>query len=306
MVNLSSVRDKNQLIGVVTVLFNSDAVLPDFFYSLATQGLGNIRLYIIDNSPKNTGITLSNELAKKYSIDTFCIFNEVNNGVAGGNNQGIEMALKDNCAYILLANNDIEFQDGVVVGLLESMLENKAQAIAPKIYYHDNEKTIWYGGGEITKWMARVKHYGIGAFDDGKFDFVMPINYAPTCFMLLESDVFKQIGLMDDSYFCYYDDTDFVFRLNNYGMHLFYDSRQVIFHKVSSSTGGDESDFSLFYANRNRIYFIRKNFKGLNKFVALLWVIATRFLHMLTMNKPRSWRLYAAMKEGLTMPIKSI
>ncbi|MBK6381295.1 MAG: hypothetical protein IPF72_17115 [Chitinophagaceae bacterium] len=41
-------------IGLVTVLFKSDAVLPDFFKSIAKQTHKDYILYLVDNSPAPT------------------------------------------------------------------------------------------------------------------------------------------------------------------------------------------------------------------------------------------------------------
>ena len=83
------------LIGVVTVLYNSDDVLPDFFKSLASQINANYKLYIYDNSPIDSGVRLAQSLSEKYSIPAVCVFNNFNYGVAKGNNQGILQAISD-------------------------------------------------------------------------------------------------------------------------------------------------------------------------------------------------------------------
>jgi GT2 family glycosyltransferase len=49
--------------------------------------------------------------------------------------------------------------------------------------------------------------------------------------------VIEEIGLMDEKYFAYYDDTDFVLRAIRKGYKLWYEPTIQINHKVSSSSG---------------------------------------------------------------------
>src|SRR5688572_9950789 len=109
------------IVGIVTVLYNSDAVLPDFFASLARQQDASFKLYVIDNSPTPSGVERCRTLAADLGIDAELVFNNHNGGVAKGNNQGIELALRDSCRWILLANNDVEFAAGTIGRLLEAL-----------------------------------------------------------------------------------------------------------------------------------------------------------------------------------------
>jgi GT2 family glycosyltransferase len=302
--NLHTRSEKNEdLLGVVTVLYNSDDVIPGFFESIANQKNINIKLYIIDNSPSDSGTNLCKSFAEKYNIETLCIYNNKNLGVAAGNNQGIIAARRDGCENILIANNDIEFGDGVISGLLKDLKENVVDAITPKIYYHNTDKLIWFAGGSISEWTTRVPHYGIGKKDIGQYNQKKLIRYAPTCFLMLKTEVFNKIGLMDEAYFCYYDDTDFIYRLIKNCGKILYAPSFIVEHKVSTSTGGDESPFSVYYFNRNKIYFLRKNLRGIKKFTAILWVLLTRIIRIIQSNKRSRERIISGIRDGFALPI---
>lgn len=299
----------NHFIGIVTVLYKSDEVLPDFFKSLSDQLDSSFRqrLYVVDNSPDNSGTKLSEHLSAKYGIDSVCVFNNHNSGVAAGNNQGILLALADGCSHILLANNDTLFPPKTIGCLLSTLCLENATAVTPKIHFHtpQNHKLLWYAGARFSTWTMRTPHRGMLELDLGQYDQREDAEYAPTCFMLIDSNIFSIIGLMDEQYFCYYDDTDFVFRMRTFGGRLVYDPLQCIEHKVSSSTGGDESPFSLFYMNRNRVYFARKNLSGLKKFIALLYISLTRLARMLIMSKASRKKVWAGYREGWRLRVKN-
>jgi GT2 family glycosyltransferase len=148
-------------------------------------------------------------------------------------------------------------------------------------------------------------HIGMLCADGSRFDTPGYTSYAPTCFMLLDSTVFARVGLMDERYFVYYDDSDFVWRMNGAGLRIRYVPQSVVRHKVSTSTGGDRSPFTLYYTSRNRIFFIRKNLRGLKRAFALTYVLTTRLVNAARLPKPLASRLWAGVKDGLRMPIES-
>jgi GT2 family glycosyltransferase len=292
------------IVGIVTVLYNSDAVLPDFFASLARERDVAFKLYVIDNSPTPSGVERCRSLAAEFGIDAELVFNNHNAGVARGNNQGIELALRDGCRWILLANNDIEFAAGTIGRLLETLRAGEAAA-TPKILYHGPEQLVWYAGGKIEPWRMLTPHTGMRCADSGQFDTPAYTNYAPTCFLLLDSGVFARVGLMDERYFVYYDDSDFVWRMNHAGLRIRYVPQAVVQHKVSTSTGGERSPFTLYYTSRNRIFFIRKNLRGLQRAVALTYVLGTRLINAARLPRPLAGRLWAGVKDGFRLRVES-
>jgi GT2 family glycosyltransferase len=78
--------------------------------------------------------------------------------------------------------------------------------------------------------------------------------------MLIHRTVFEMVGLMDESYFAYFDDTDFCWRLKLVGIAIGYAPKYVLIHKVGSSTGGTDSPFYARMTARNRLYFLKKHF----------------------------------------------
>ncbi len=69
-------------VGVVTVLYQSDDVLADFFASLAAQAGVALRLYVIDNSATDSGSLMSRQLAEAAGLDAQVVFNDANLGGA--------------------------------------------------------------------------------------------------------------------------------------------------------------------------------------------------------------------------------
>ncbi|MBW4889884.1 glycosyltransferase family 2 protein [Mucilaginibacter sp. HMF5004] len=294
-------------LGLVTVLYNSNDVLEDFFYSLSIQKMDDYHLYLIDNSPSEKTDKIIAQLTAKYpTVNKFThLKNEGNNGVAKGNNQGIQMALAHGADFVLLLNNDIYFtQTNILMDMVECSIKNNEHLIVPKIFYY-NTRIIWMAGGDILKYKGYTSHYGENCADDDKYSREAHFNYAPTCFMLISKEVFKNVGLMDEQYFVYYDDTDFIVRCLEKGYKVFLMPMLEVFHKVAVSTGGGDSVFTIYYQNRNRIYYIKKNFPYHVQLPALLYTLITRVGRYLLYNSEQRNALLKGIKEGFDMEISN-
>jgi GT2 family glycosyltransferase len=242
-------------IGVVTVLFNSASVLPGFFESLDRQNCRDFHVWCVDNASADDSVALCVSRGPQVSV----IPNRENLGVAAGNNQGIRAALQARCTHVLLLNNDVEFGPELFAQLLQGLHANSCEMAAPVMFYFDRPKTIWAAGGKFQPLLGyRCYHLEEGNADHGQFRKDRQIEHAPTCCVLLKSSVFEAVGLMDERYFVYHDDTDFMLRCLKAGQRLFLISEAQLLHKVSSLTGGAESDFSVRMGTRNRIFLLAK------------------------------------------------
>jgi GT2 family glycosyltransferase len=293
-------------LGLVTVLFNSNDVLEGFFKSLSLQIYKDYHLYLIDNTSSDVTDVLINTLSERFPLPQVThIKNECNVGVAEGNNQGIQLSISHHSMYTLLLNNDIEFNDA---NILQSLIEegdvNKEMLIIPKILFFDSRK-IWMAGGRFIFYKGITNHIGEGENDGPIYNREQYFNYAPTCFMLINNLVFENIGLMDDRYFVYFDDTDFTYRAFRNGYRIKYSPKLTVLHKVSSLTGGSNSLFTLYFANRNRIFFIRKNFKGLNYLMAMTFTVISRGVLMLKYKGKKRSELLRAIRDGFKITLSS-
>ena len=166
-------------IGIVTVTYNSSLVLEDFFSSIENQDFLDFHLYIIDNN--STDNTLSK--INKWNFSTKTILKNTNNiGVAAANNQGIKLALKDNCDFLLLLNNDTIFEEKLISKLIDAYYKYGSSIIVPKINYFSPSNMIWYAGGFFNRKKAFLNfHRGQGEIDQNQYNFNDKVEYAPTC-----------------------------------------------------------------------------------------------------------------------------
>lgn len=305
---------QDKKVGIVTVTFNSGTVLQPFLDCIVKQSYSNFILYIIDNVSTDDSVAIA-AACKDPRVRLFK--NEVNSGVAGGNNQGIFAALKDNCDFIWLVNNDVEFEDTYLEKLLRASDENGYSMITSKMMYYFDQSLIWYAGSFFQKYFGYMaNHIGLREKDTGQYDQDRLVDYAPTCSVLFKKQVFDDIGFMDEQYFAYYDDTDFLVRAYLDGRHqLWYIGKTFFYHKIGVSSqskkGGIRKfkfgDFHIKLTTRNKVYYLRKQ-KTVLAWLNIIYFYIRLNLRFLFSGKYRlnfkTWKLiHSSFKEGLKMEL---
>jgi GT2 family glycosyltransferase len=302
----------SEKVGLVTVTFNGETVIDDFIEAVSNQDHPNFTLYVVDNNSVDQTLNKIKSAAERFNLSL--IENNFNNGVAGGNNQGIKKALSDGCDYIILINNDTEFEPSLITKLLNKAKSTGHSIIVPKMMYYNEPDILWFAGGFLNRRMGYMNyHVGMGEKDGNQYG-DREITYAPTCCVLIHRSVFETVGLMDEKYFVYFDDTDFWFRVLKNGKYkMLYINDIKFYHKVGSLTKSKIghrnkfkfSDFVIKFNTRNRVYFLKKQ-KSILGFMNIIWFwirINLRFLFSGKYNITfKKWKLIqVSFFEGLLM-----
>jgi GT2 family glycosyltransferase len=263
----------NSKVGIVLVNYNGEKFQAECINTIKNMTYKNYEIIVIDNNSTDNSIKI---LKNRYP-DVKVIETGENGGVAKGNNIGIKYALENGCEYILLLNNDTEVDNEMLNNMMKKTPIYKL--VTCKMYYYKPDDMIWCAGGKINWTKAITEHFHENENDIGQANNSMTIEYTPTCCLLIHKSVFEEIGLMDESYFMYYDDTDFIVRCKKAGYKIWYESTASLWHKVSSSSGGSESKIAIYYNNRNRLYFINKHYKI--KVIVKAYYYITRILKII-------------------------
>ncbi|MBU2036299.1 MAG: glycosyltransferase family 2 protein [Patescibacteria group bacterium] len=234
---------------------------------LEVDGL-NVETVVVDNASKDETF----EKLKDYKLSNMpfkIIRNEKNLGFAGGNNVGIIDAIERKADYIILLNNDIYFTKEIVKVVVNEVLKDKKIGlISPKMYFakgyefhkerykkEDLGKVIWYAGGIIDKDNVYSSHRGVDEIDKGQYDKQEETDYASGAFVLLNSKLLKEIGLLDDKLFLYWEDADLSQRAKMAGWKVIYTSKTKLWHKVSVAAGGPGGETNDYFLTRNRLVY---------------------------------------------------
>lgn len=196
-----------------------------------------------------------------------------NLGYSGGNNVGIKLALAyENTEFVWILNNDTEVDPHSLYHLLERSRERPDIGICgSKLVYHHDRKKIQGLGGIFNPWLATSVHYAINEdsltpyqdeFVESKIDYIVGAS------LFVRAKLFRDIGLLEERYFLYFEEIDLTYRIRKkYAMGMA--TKSIIYHKEGGSTEGGKSILSDFYTLRNRLVFTWLNNR---KYIVTVWL----------------------------------
>lgn len=214
-----------------------------------------------------------------------------NRGFAGGNNLAIEFAKQSGTYdYFWLLNNDVVIARNALRLLVERMAEADNRGIAGTQirFYWAPDKLQARGGSTFSRWTCNSTC--LGSLEPATVQMDRNIVEAQMDFIVgaslcVSADFLKEIGLMEESYFLYFEEADWAAR-NKGKFPMLYAERSVVFHKEggaigSSSEKGARSEISEFYLARGKVMFTIRHYP-----YALPTVCATLIAQILR----RIWR----------------
>ena len=253
------------LVSIITISYDHPNVTCALLESLRHISYPNVEVIVVDNASPNDDPAIISQLYPEIIF----IQSKENLGFAGGNNLGIRSAKGK---YILLLNNDTEVDAGFIEPLVAKLETNrKIGAVSPKIKFFFQPDTIQFSGqAPMNPYTMRSYGYGWGAKDKGQFDLDTPTSFVHGAAMMIPMEVIKNVGMMAEIYFLYYEELDWGARIREAGYKLWYVHNSTVLHKESMSTG-KLSPFKTYYMNRARILYLRRNVKGFQFLVAILF-----------------------------------
>lgn len=246
------VNDQEPTVFIIVLTWNGEADTLECLSSFSRLDYPNYYVVVVDNGSSDSTV----ECVRRQFSTVHLIENGRNLGFAEGNNVGIRYALEHNADYVFLLNNDVIVDREVVARLLQAAQDDSQIGIlCPSVQsYIDHTKS--YVGGKIS-WNEGTAAE-IESSPDGLPE-VLDIDYAPGCALLIKSVVVKAIGLLDPTYFAYYEDVDWSLRCRRKGYRVVVVPKARIYHKGTMDQPGRKSASASFYFWRNQFLFMRKH-----------------------------------------------
>lgn len=229
---------------------------------------------VIDNASKKNELEMIKAMFP-YIITIQC---KKNLGFSGGNNLGIRYALDHGYTHIMLLNNDTEIDKNMIEFLAKNCTSTSIST--PCMLYYSKPDTIWCAGGAINKKTGNANHWHMGEkyLQDSK---VQKCTFTTGCCMMIPREIFERVGLLEEDYFMYCEDGDFCARLALAGIDINYVPKAKLWHKIGSSSSGEDSPFATYYMTRNRLNYILEN-KEYFYITAYPFSLLTRIIRFLT------------------------
>jgi len=201
-----------------------------------------------------------------------------NMGYAGGNNAGIRRALVRGVEYICILNNDVAVAPDFLTPLLAALEERgDADVATPLLAEMANPDRIWALGAAVDRRTGTVTRLHAGRHvHDWQVNESLEIDVASGAAMLVKRQVFERVGLLDEAFYLYYEETDWCLRVRRAGYRILAVPTSVVWHKVSAALG-QTSPVIDYYMLRNHLRLICRHWSGASQ----LWLLARTVLRNL-------------------------
>jgi len=253
------------LVSIITVNYNHSHITCELIESLNKITYPNIEIIVVDNYCA----TDDPKIIKERHPNIVLIENPINYGFAAGNNFGI-MCAKGK--YVFLLNNDTEVKKDFLEPLVEKLESDLTiGAVSPKIrFYHTPDRIQYAGYTPINYYTMRNFSIGFHEVDHGQHNQDRETAYGHGAALMVPMKIIKEIGMMSYTFFLYYEEADWCARIKAAGYKIMFVYKSLVLHKESISTG-KQSALKIYYLNRNRLVFMRRNIKGKQLYIGILY-----------------------------------
>jgi N-acetylglucosaminyl-diphospho-decaprenol L-rhamnosyltransferase len=276
-------ESKPARIAAVVLNYRTPGLVLDCVDSLLPQLHPDDRVLVVDNaSGDDSAERIARGLAERGSPAVGLLESDRNDGFSAGLNLGLR-ALEAR-AYLLL-NSDTVLRPGALDALWEALRSDPRVGIAsPRLEWPDAtaQQSCFRFHTPLSELIAGSATGPIRSVLD-RWDVPLPVAEAPlepdwTSFaaVLVRSELLRDVGLLDEGFFMYYEDVDYCRRARRSGWRILHDPRARVVHlrgqssPVKALTAAGKRRPRYYYASRARYY--RKHF-GWQGYLAanLLW-----------------------------------
>jgi GT2 family glycosyltransferase len=247
------------VVTVIVLNYNGLHHLQACFASLARleYPADRLELMLVDNASTDGSVDY---VQTNYPHSTI-IRNASNLGFAPANNRGAREARGQ---FVVFLNNDMVVEPGFVKGIVEA-LQTHPQAVCAGAKILNWDGTQFDFAGAAAHFIGYAYQVDLGKpFDAAKHAEVKPILYACGGAMLIDRQVFLDVGGFDEDYFIYYEDLDLGWRLWVLGHEVVFAPNAVAKHRHHGTMDGFSNYRKRVLYQRNVLSSALKNYDDVN------------------------------------------
>jgi len=235
-------------VSVIVLNWNGKNFLKNCLDSLRKLTYSNFEIIIVDNYSTDG----SQEFVKKNYPEFTLLENKKNYGFAKGNNIGFHAS---SGKYVLFLNNDTVITPNFLQPLVDDFVNDpKIGCVQPQIRLTEDKSLLDQMGSYIS-FVGFLYHYGYKKkYSEKAYGRKRDIFSAKGACIMFPRKLLEKIGLFDEDFFIFFEETDLCFRVWLSGHKVVYEPRSLIYHTV----GGDTKASDKFKYER-RIYLIFRN-----------------------------------------------
>ncbi len=270
--------NKQPLVGVILVNFNSSIDTLECISSLQHQSYKNIIIYVYDNGSDDLNISLLKKISDK-NIKKF--FLNKNYGFPTAVNMGFRQCLKDGVDYIWSLNNDTIVNSEAIKYFIDFFIQKKLDKqnsiVSSRISYFKSDK-LWFNGLYDLSFFNFPKSKDKNKIlkDEDYLNFSKS-QYLTGCSLFFHKNLFKSHDFLNETFFLYGEDLAFTSNTDNFII-----QKKLVEHKVSASSNsinGFSEIQAYWYIRGNLIYYFK--FKQINIYEKIIYILITMWVPLI-------------------------
>lgn len=243
---------------VVALNWNGAADTLVCLDSLAALTYPSFNVVVVDNGSTDDSLARLRTYAAPYPLTLLETGNNL--GYAGGNNVGTRHALEHGADFVLILNNDTTVAPDFLERLVESAQRNPdAGVFSARIMYFDEPERVWFDGARWNPSSLRLEWPGQGAEEHTLDTIDHDTDYACGAALFFRSEVARQIGLLDESFFLVWEEVDWGFRARKAGWRNIVVPAAKVWHKIGVSFGSESSPLRTYFSIRNELLWFSRH-----------------------------------------------
>lgn len=225
-----AVSDQSPFVVCVVLNWNGWRDTIPCIQSLVEQDYVAMQVLVVDNASTDESVEQIRQTFPAIEI----LQANANRGFASGCNVGTRLALERGADFVWLLNNDTIAPPDTVTKLVAAAPDSQTGMVGTVLHYAHNPAEVQaWGGGSISRWTGYGKHF----FEPTLLDSNSFLTFAS---VLLRRELLEAIGLLDEGFFMYFEDTDMCFRARAAGWRLAMASDTAVLHREGASFSWDK------------------------------------------------------------------
>ena len=265
-------------LSIVLVCWNNKEYLSPCLESLYQSDLASqFDVIVVDNGSTDG----SQEMLREKYPDVKIIQNDHNVGLGKASNQGIEATTGE---FIMLLNNDTIVNKAALDSMVDLMrTQSEAGAVGCKLLNGDGSFQSGYGGFStlLEEFLIAIQvgeRIWPGYPLQGDSDTIRAVGWMSSACLLVRRKTLDQIGLLDESYFIYGDETDLQYRMKKAGWKAYYIPDATIIHFGGRSMNRWKRRRMVY---RGKMLFYKKNYGVVQTAVLRISLAILTFIKLL-------------------------
>lgn len=223
-------------VSVIIVNWNTRELLKDCLSSVYEQaGDVELEVIVVDNASTDSSV----EMIKNDFEGVNLIENAENRGFAAANNQGIAVSKG---RYVLLLNSDTVVLDNAIaktVSFADALpraavtgcrVLNPDGTLQPTCFMFPSVLNMLLSSTYVYKLYPSSRFFGRERMTWWDRNDVRQVDVVTGCFMLVRREAIDEVGVMDERFFMYAEETDWCYRFKKAGWDVVFTPAAQIIH----------------------------------------------------------------------------